>query len=202
MSIFQRENSHGNSCVFSFCTFFLLPFPLPQPHLRLCPVCLLGKNQETENACNCDLRRMPDEMGQRSAYRTAGWEPSENKTHFLQTECASSSFATICRSQFRCCVSSFFFQSAVERPASSFSVFVALDSVIDFGRWARSDPAWRGPCSEEVQHGTGCVRGRRFAVKMGGMREVLLTSRLETRCQWLCGRMLFDALTRSLRVFV
>ena len=64
----------------------------------------------------------------------------------------------------------------------SFSVFVALDPVKDFGRWARSDPAWRRPRSEEVQQGTGCVRRRRFAVKMGGMREVLLTSRLETTC--------------------
>ena len=52
----------------------------------------------------------------------------------------------------------------------------------DFGRWARSDAEWRGPRSEEVQRGTGCVRRRRFAVRMGGMREVLLTSRLETRC--------------------
>ena len=31
-----------------------LPLPLPQHHLRLCPVCLLGKNQEIEDACNSD----------------------------------------------------------------------------------------------------------------------------------------------------
>jgi len=39
------------------------------------------------------------------------WDPT---SHCLQTGCASSSFATIRRLQFRCCVSSFFFQSAVE----------------------------------------------------------------------------------------
>ena len=107
---------------------------------------------------------MPDEMGQRSAYRTAGWEPSDNKTHFVHTECASSSFATsesFAVSLLRVVV--FFFN----QQSSSFSVFVALDPVKDFGRWARSDPAWRGLRSEEVQQGTGCVRRRRFAVQSG-----------------------------------
>ena len=42
------------ACAARLAGIAFLPLPLLQPHLRLCSVCLLGKNQEIEDACNCD----------------------------------------------------------------------------------------------------------------------------------------------------
>ena len=57
------------------------------------------------------------------------------------------------------------------------------------------------PAARKCNKEQGVCDGEGLPFKMGGMRGVLLTSRLETRCR-LGGRMMFDVLTHSLRVFV
>ena len=141
---------------------------------------------------------MPDEMGQRSAYRTAGWEPSDNKTHFVHTECASSSFATsesFAVSLLRVVV---FFQSAV----------VVLFSVRCPGP---RDGLWKVGeiCSGVVPEARKCNKepgvcdGEGLPFDVRGMREVLLTSRLATRCRgWVvaCCSMLSHTFTSCICV--